>query len=688
MTRYVSILSTMIVVLGIALGLRAAPLAAASDVGYRDFQFGASCTTTPTGEKPESKLWWNDGIWWGSLCATDSKYHIFKLNLSSQAWVDTGTLIDDRGNTKADTLWDNATQKLYVASHVFASSGAPTSSASSWGRLYRYSYDTTTKTYSLDAGFPVNVSRGKSEAMVLTKDTTGTLWVTYVESKKVMINRSSGDSTWGMPFVLPVSTGATNLSSDDISTSIAFDLTTASPKIGVLWSNQSAKKMFFAWHVDGASDSSWSSFGVYNPSSQSPSAADDHINIKLQSDGQGVYAVTKTSNSTASAPLVVLLSCTANCASAGSWQATTVYTRGDNHTRAILLIDTSHDILNIFSTTPESGGNIYRKTSPINNISFPPGHGDLFIKTASDTKVNNPTSTKQNVNSTTGLVVLASDEGTHWYLHNYDSLGSVPPSATATSTAAATSTATRTPTATATRTPTPTGGGGPTATPTSTPIATATATATSTPPATATATPTSTTGGSRLKEITFEGGSLTDPSTGADSTAGTLSLETSAPLDGGFSASVPNTPSSYLQENFSAAGDIYVAFRLRLNALPSGAIRIVMFSNGGTTVGGIQLLSDGRLQLRNNSTTVGTSTAALSVGQVYRVGLHQRAGSGGNAVLEGYVASEGQGFGAPFAATTSGSWTSGADRLRVGATAAVAVDATFDDIVLDTAALP
>src|SRR4029079_13621031 len=102
-----------------------------------------------------------------------------------------------------------------------------------------------------------------------------------------------------------------------------------------------------------------------------------------------------------------------------------------------------------------------------------------------------------------------------------------------------------------------------------------------------------------------------------------VSLETSAPLGGGFSATIPNAASSYLHESFTASPDIYVAFRLRVNALPGGATRIVMFSNGGTTVGGIQLLSDGRLQLRNNSTTVGASTQAMSAGQTYRIGLHQ-----------------------------------------------------------------
>jgi PKD repeat protein len=437
MQRYRSAVAVFMLMLGLVFGSSATP-AAAADIGFRDFQFGSSCNSTPTGEKPESKLWWNDNppIWWGSLCATDNHYHIFRLNLANQTWIDTGTMLDDRPTTKADTLWDNATQKLYVASHVFTTSGAATSSSSSWARLYRFTYDQLTDSYTPDDLDPtsnvwVNISRGKSETLVLEKAKNEQLWVTYVESGKVMVNHSGGsglayDGSWGMPYALGEA-GASNLSSDDIASIISFDRPTNSPKIGVLWSNQNDKKMYFATHVDSAADTAWSSFGVYVSSSPSPAAADDHINIKLQSDGVGVYAVTKTSNSTSSQPLIVLLSCIGGCDTAGNWHADTVYTRGDNHTRAILLIDTTHNILNIFSTTPESGGNIYRKTTPISNISFAPGHGDLFIKTAGDSKINNPTSTKQNVTSTTGLVILASDSGSRRYMHNYDPLGSGPP---------------------------------------------------------------------------------------------------------------------------------------------------------------------------------------------------------------------------------------------------------------------
>ena len=135
----------------------------AQDVGYEGPSYTGS-SLEPTESKPESKLWFNDGSWWGSLYnAAAQAYHIYRLNLASQAWEDTGVELDDRNGSNADALWDQASGKLYVASHLYTSSGSATSTVANWGRLYRYSYNAGAKTYSLDAGFPVTVTKGRSE---------------------------------------------------------------------------------------------------------------------------------------------------------------------------------------------------------------------------------------------------------------------------------------------------------------------------------------------------------------------------------------------------------------------------------------------------------------------------------------------------------------------------------------------
>src|SRR5207245_1352723 len=180
-----------------------------STVGYRDFSFGTT-DATPTGEKPESKLWFNDGVWWGSMFNTaTSTYHIYRFNASTQSWTDTGTQIDNRHPTRADCLWDGGAQKLYVASHIFIDDNSTLQTSSSqWGRLYRYSYHSSTQSYTLDSGFPVTVNQSNSETLVIAKDTTGVLWVTFTQGSKVYVNHSAvgNDAQWGTPFLVPTTT--------------------------------------------------------------------------------------------------------------------------------------------------------------------------------------------------------------------------------------------------------------------------------------------------------------------------------------------------------------------------------------------------------------------------------------------------------------------------------------------------
>jgi hypothetical protein len=395
-----------------------AKAATSIEAGYKDFAGGASCTSDVTGEKPESKLWWNDGLWWANMCnPSDSKYHIYRLNLATHDWIDSGAIVDERQGSKSDALWDQAAQKLYIVSHIFTVSGSASAAPADWGRLYRFSYDSGAKTYSLDPGFPVNVTRGKSETLTIAKDSTGRLWVAYTESGAVKVNHSaSDDAVWGMPYTLSVS-GAANLSSDDIASVIAF-----SGYIGIMWSNQSTKIMYFAAHNDSdTNDQNWQAANAYNPGG---SAADDHINLKqLQGDSAGsVFAIAKTSLSNSTQPRIVLFACSAApCTSASNWQAKTVWTVGEQATRPLLLIDTSNRMLYAFASDSDSGRGIYYKTSSLDAIGFSSGNGTPFILSMIDTAINNATSTKQNVNNTTGIVILASDVTS--YFHNFMNLG-------------------------------------------------------------------------------------------------------------------------------------------------------------------------------------------------------------------------------------------------------------------------
>jgi hypothetical protein len=400
-----------------AVGTAPSPPPPPPGIGYRDQSF-VGAGVAPSGSKPESKLWWNDGFWWADMWATSSQsFHIFRLNVGSQTWVDTGTPLDNRSGTRADALWDGT--HLYVVSHVFATCGCSTSSTGTPSRLYRFSYDTAAKTYSLDAGFPVAINDTQTETLVLDKDSTGTLWATWAQDGQVYVTHSGADDkTWVPPFALPV-TGATGLNTDDISSIVRF----GGNKIGVMWSNEVASAMYFAVHVDGQPDNVW------DPSRtaiQGPNNADDHINLKsLQADTSGrVYAVVKTSlddlsNPNPNAPLIMLL---VRDGATGDWASYVIGRVSDHHTRPILLLDDQHQVIHVFATAPVVGGTIYEKTTPMGSISFAAGLGTPFIQDPNSPNMNNATTTKQSVNSQTGLVVLAGDDSTGFYWHGYASL--------------------------------------------------------------------------------------------------------------------------------------------------------------------------------------------------------------------------------------------------------------------------
>jgi hypothetical protein len=407
----------VLIVVGLALLGGAAPaVAAPGDIGYRDQSY-APLGGSPTGSKPESKLWFNNG-WWASMFNPGAGEHrIYKLDRSTGVWSDTGVAIDPRDSTRADTLWDAAAGKLYVTSHVYTSLGTGTTSGSA-GRLYRYGYNATTGEYSLDSGFPVTINAAKSETLVVDKDSTGTLWATWTQDSRIYVNHTIGgnDAAWGTPYIVP---GAgTTLASDDISSLIHFGGT----QIGVMW-NQADSGFYFSVHDDGAGDASWSTSVV-----PTGATSDDHINLKADSAGR-VYAAVKSAardDSPSSLPVILLLV----RSTAGTWSTVTFGTVPDSHTRPIVLLDEQQGVVHMFATCPQPpnasgqmGGDICEKTASMSSPSFAPGIGNTVIREAGSPDMNDATSTKQTVNATTGIVVMANNATSDTYWHMQDSLG-------------------------------------------------------------------------------------------------------------------------------------------------------------------------------------------------------------------------------------------------------------------------
>jgi hypothetical protein len=405
-----------VVLVGLAL---AAP--ASADVGFRDFSYGTS-VTAPTGAKPQSKLWWTSGgTWWGVLWSTSAKsWTIQKFDKAAGTWSDTAVTVDNRRTASPDALWDGST--LYVASSLKEGS----SQTDARVLVYRFSFDGSTWS---SLGMPVTVINGKPETLVLDKDSTGTLWLTYTASngatgKSVYVaHATTNETTWGKPYVLPLA-HADNLNVDDISTLVAYG-NSDDRYIGVLYSNQNDETLSFARHRDGAGDADWERI-VLASGAKLP---DDHLNIKALIDDPGgrVHAVVKTSLNDKSPkvptdPLIVLYTISGTSAS-----SVTVWRVADDVTRAILMLDSNNQNVHLFGTGPCcSGGVVYTKSSGYSSPTFAIGLGTPFIQLASDPKINNVTSAKQTVNSTSGLLLEAGDDSTRYYVHNFLTLPTTP----------------------------------------------------------------------------------------------------------------------------------------------------------------------------------------------------------------------------------------------------------------------
>lgn len=387
--------------IALAVVIPAAGVADPGDIGFRGHSFSGTGSQA-TGAKPESKLWFNDGLWWSTMWNPAAQANqIFRLDQSTQTWISTGVNNDGRSGVRADVLWDQGTSKLFIASHPLANHAQPTALGA---RLYRYSYDAALDRYTLDAGFPAAINGWRTETLVIAKDSTNRLWATWVQNGTVYVNRTLlTHSSWGTPFALPLPNAA-GISSDDISSIISF----GTNRIGIMWSDQVRQQMHFAVHRDGTSLTNWAEELALG----GQLSADDHINLKADPAGR-IYAATKTSTTPTIGDLNLLVRSTD-----GTWTKHLFSVATEHHTRPIVLLDVTNNVIHMLATADETGGTIYEKTAEFDNIAFPPGLGTPVIRDADNPDMNDVTSTKQNLTTATGMVVQASHDNTAFYWHN------------------------------------------------------------------------------------------------------------------------------------------------------------------------------------------------------------------------------------------------------------------------------
>ena len=346
--------------------------------------------STNTREKPQSKVWMQDGKYFTVLSDVNGA-HVWRLD--STSWTKVFTILT-KDNRRADC---KVSGNLV---HIFLFRPGESD-------LVSLEYVASNSTYRRWTGRNTTVrvpTDLNSETATIDLDTNGRMWMATDDNSSIILRWSDSPyATWSGPVTV-----ASGIDPDDIGAVVAFPMFN---KIGVLWSNQITKRWGFKMHTDGTDPNTWSADEI--PASQSAlnvggGMADDHMNLKVASDGT-LYCAVKTSYDLPAYPRISLLI----RRPAGTWD--NLYGVSNTGTRGIVVLNEQTAKIRVVYAANEDGGDILYKESPTNAIAFGPQY------TLISGIYNNPTSMKNSFQgqipilastNTLAVGVLVSDEST------------------------------------------------------------------------------------------------------------------------------------------------------------------------------------------------------------------------------------------------------------------------------------
>ncbi len=472
-TRPVRRFATILTTLGLTAIVATSTVLAGTPVtnGYRDHAYGGGATR-PAGDKPQSKLWYTEespGVvqWWGGMYRHStspplSEFRIYKMSADKTSMNPTTTIVDRRDASHGDYLWDEAANTLYVASIPIPNNTAPLTLPATPDdvRIFRYTYNNATDTYTQIggslaykpiAGTATTVGpdfRGGAWTVSIDKDSNGRLWVVWPQGTQVRYSFSDDNGeTWSAAAQVPAqaanSINFETLSRSDSASVIAFGSPTKDT-VGVMWSDQdnlpaqTDNGYYFATIAAGADPTqagSWTTVELPKLPNLTNNEADNHINMKTTSDGT-VYMVGKTRAETTlcatnkNRPNIPFFRRTPG----GTWNTYLVATVGDCDTRPQVVISEQLDTAYVFLTNPNGGGTIFRRSAPTTGpdafVFRGPAdeivnRGVPFIKSTTETLIDDASTTKQVVTAASGIAVISNNlvsstsSNVKVYLHNY-----------------------------------------------------------------------------------------------------------------------------------------------------------------------------------------------------------------------------------------------------------------------------
>jgi hypothetical protein len=422
-TAFILVMSMLVVGIGVAVALSSQELAepigslpfglpGPSDPGSESapptaavaapapLAYGAPNTPSPS-DTGQSRLWFQDGQWWGVfLSAATGDQRIFRLDPAADAWSDTGVVVDDRSYARMDVLWDG--ERLVIAS------AGPQPSQRHALRIIRFSWDPSARAYMRDANFPLPITELGVEGVTLARSEDGRLWVAYRQGGRMAVDHSlDSDLAWRGPFALAAAEGPVE----------RVALATMGARVAVIWTRPTEDVVFAAWNdITGPED-------IWQQSPDVPLAGlslgeDDLSVVADRSPGaERLFVAVRTSadlapNGGRLDPQVVVMELTPNA----SPKTYLVGRVDDQLAGPIALLNSETRQLYIVAAVPKGGGAIYYKAASLDRITFPSGPGTLLVAAdAQHPRLAKPTSTKQALDDTSGMVVAGTDTGAGLY---------------------------------------------------------------------------------------------------------------------------------------------------------------------------------------------------------------------------------------------------------------------------------
>jgi hypothetical protein len=320
--------------------------------------------SSATRETPQAKVWNHAGKWWAVL-PTSGGTKVMRLDKTT--WTDVLT-ITDAANTRADCRVAGNLVHILLFREI--------TSASYFVSL---EYDPALNTYKFWTQRTSNVSIQFEPGTVtatLAIDTTKRIWIASNSFGNMLVR-------WSDP---PYSTFSSPINIESGATEKDICAVTALPgKIGVLWSNQNARRFGFKTHQDGANPTVWSADEM--PAAQSAlnvgdGMGDYQLNMVTAADGT-LYSAVKTAYDKDGFPTIALLVRRPN----NSWDHLYPVTSSKEGDRPFVVLNEATGKVKVFYTTHldhfggiRSGDILYRESST-SAISFGPpvtlinGHG-------------------------------------------------------------------------------------------------------------------------------------------------------------------------------------------------------------------------------------------------------------------------------------------------------------------------